>query len=896
MELGWGVEKGDSEFIDISDEDSRVREQLREVFLQAGFANYYDERGFKLLPCPPGTFINISDTKPRCLDCPAGGYYSDTAAFVSDSCKRCPIGTFVHKNKASGKSSLDCSTCPEGTNLQLFAGFRACYCQEGFFRRHLFEECESCEQQGGLKCENGSISLQRGYWWKWENDTNKELYISFSEVLRGNSSVGNQSMIEYRYSLPQAYKCPRPESCLGGMDSPCIAGYKGPLCEVCNPGYYKQLKTCKECPSKAWMIAQLSVIAAVTIIITAFMVWRGRKKAKNKQDRSLVDIILGRLKIVIGFYQVTFGVLEAFAYIKWPDSLALIGKYSEILQLNILQIAPIHCLFPDLKVNAFGRLFTLLGINAAVVILAFIIYGIRKVLLSRKTFSGQMEKVKKISETKQLVYRTVFFFLYVTYLSTCSKTANVLPLACRTLCLDEKGENCDSFLRADFTVKCSSQEFRRSVIIAYCSLFYIMFLPMAALVVLWRHQRSLKKLGDGGDDESTHSQRSIPEVVTGLQFLFANYNTHSWYWELVETARKVALTSGIILIGGESRAYVGLACVMSGLHGMFFAYKRPIADPFENNMMVSSLAVTFVNLVIGVVSRIPAERAQSLVDSYMDHIMFNALVFGANFLVIGILAVQYLRYLCRFIKEWRKNPQWSLSCCLALLLPLNDLQNEIRGMTGKNFLKDQVQTGTFNMPSVSNTLKESGAVSFELVTIHEQPEESAEPRSVNLGYEESDNGGLEEEDADKVAFDTRRESGAVSFGLVTIHVQPKESAEPQSVNFGSEEGDNGGLKEEDADKVAFDTRKEKSDNGGLEEEDSDKVAFDTRKESGVVSFELATIYVQPKESVEGRSDNFGFEESDNGGLEEEDADKVAFDRGKKLDPLGNPKDTFDTHF
>ena len=67
-----GVEKSDSEFIDISGEDFGVREQLREVFLQAGFANYYDESGFKLLPCPPGTFVDISDTRPRCIDCPAG--------------------------------------------------------------------------------------------------------------------------------------------------------------------------------------------------------------------------------------------------------------------------------------------------------------------------------------------------------------------------------------------------------------------------------------------------------------------------------------------------------------------------------------------------------------------------------------------------------------------------------------------------------------------------------------------------------------------------------------------------------------------------------------------------------------------------------------------------------
>ena len=282
-------------------------------------------------------------------------------------------------------------------------------------------------------------------------------------------------------------------------------------------------------------------------------------------------------------------------------------------------------------------------------------------------------------------------------------------------------------------------------------------------------------------------------------------------------------------------------------------------------------------------------------------------------------------------------------------------------MTGKNLLNEQVQTGNFNMPSVSSTLNESGAVSFELVTIHEEPKESVKPRSVNFGFEESDNGGLEEEDADKVAFKARKNSRSVSFALATIHEQPKESAEPRSVNFGFEQSDNGGLEEEDADKVAFKARKksrsvrfaiatiheqpkesvkprsvnfgfeesdnggleeedadkvafktrkksrsvsfelatkasveprsvnfgyEQSNNGGLDEEDADKVAFDARKESGAVSFEVATVHEPPKESVERRSVNFGFEESDNGDLEEEDADKVAFDARKESGEVG----------
>ena len=115
---------------------------------------------------------------------------------------------------------------------------------------------------------------------------------------------------------------------------------------------------------------------------------------KKKKGRSLGDLILSKMKIVIGFYQVTFGMIEAFAFIKWPESLTFIGKYSEMLKLNVLQIAPIHCLFANLKVDDFGRMYAILSINAAVIIFGFAFYGIRKVLIIRKTLETQEENLQ----------------------------------------------------------------------------------------------------------------------------------------------------------------------------------------------------------------------------------------------------------------------------------------------------------------------------------------------------------------------------------------------------------------------------------------------------------------------------------------------------------------------
>ena len=71
-------------------------------------------------------------------------------------------------------------------------------------------------------------------------------------------------------------------------------------------------------------------------------------------------------------------------------------------------------------------------------------------------------------------------------------------------------------------------------------------------------------------------------------------------------------------------------------------------------------------------------------------------------------------FLYRYFKKWRKNPQWSFSCCLALLLPLNELQGELRGLVGANLLKNQLETGQIEKPSLISAVEDSGAIDITL--------------------------------------------------------------------------------------------------------------------------------------------------------------------------------------
>ena len=528
-----------------------------------------------------------------------------------------------------------------GTNAYAFAGFRACKCLDNYYRTNLFENCTPCEKKQGLNCHDDFANLTVGFWWRWKDETHLEQYRNFSKNLKNFSFTpvlhkANDSGIEYPYTIPQPYRCPMAEACKGGLNSSCEAGYEGPLCAVCSDGYHKQLKKCKLCPTKGWMIGQLAIIGALVIIFVILVVWGSKKKSKKEAGRPFLDKLLGKIKVVIGFYQVLYGIMEAFSYVKWPGSLSVVGEYSEIIQMNIVQIAPLHCILPGLKFDAFTSLFAAMGFNIAAVIVALSSLALATWISTRR-MSNEEEKRKKKERIKAIVKRNLFFFLYVTYLNTCLKTAQVVPLACHRICVDEKdAESCEKYLKADYSIDCKGERYNRLVIVGYCSIVYVIALPAAAFIAIWKQQRAARKTeeetrNDTNDFEDQGTEQS------GLRFLHENYNSRCWYWELVETVRKVILTSGLILLGGESRAYIALALLLSGLYGMYFGLKKPVSDRFENNLMLSSLAVTFVNLAIGAVSTIPSEGFSTSVNPIVDTLVFNGLVFVANTLVIGVL-------------------------------------------------------------------------------------------------------------------------------------------------------------------------------------------------------------------------------------------------------------------
>jgi len=108
--------------------------------------------------------------------------------------------------------------------------------------------------------------------------------------------------------------------------------------QVCVKGYYKSMSRCTKCPTLLWLIAQMVFIVCV-IFLLIFILLRDESKTKG-QGRTLSDVALARLKIVVGFYQVYFNFLS-FS-LKWFISLSLTRI---ILHQNIREVGLVEIVF-----------------------------------------------------------------------------------------------------------------------------------------------------------------------------------------------------------------------------------------------------------------------------------------------------------------------------------------------------------------------------------------------------------------------------------------------------------------------------------------------------------------------------------------------------------------------
>ena len=145
-------------------------------------------------------------------------------------------------------------------------------------------------------------------------------------------------------------------------------------------------------------------------------------------------------------------------------------------------------------------------------------------------------------------------------------------------------KNCTYYLKMDYSLKCFDKAYNKYVTAAYVGSIYPVLFPLFIVAVLFflYYRPHIK-------NRALNPQPKRFEIVEGMRFIYENYNERCWYWEIVETIRKLILTSCLSLIGAEGRTYIGMAAMASGFYAVAHAQARPIPDKFEHLLQLSSL-------------------------------------------------------------------------------------------------------------------------------------------------------------------------------------------------------------------------------------------------------------------------------------------------------------------
>ena len=488
-----------------------------------------------------------------------------------------------------------------------------------------FGECKPCRRS--FTCTNESITLSKGFYMNWLTENDKQAFMNFTEnILTYNNSYSMNKSIVHKELLPVAYACPEPSSCLGGPHSHCAKGYHGPLCAVCISRYYKLLTRCLECPSVPWLVSQMVLVAFVVSGLIFYTI--KDKRNPNFHGRSSSDAFLSRLKTVVSFYQVTSATLDGFSYVEWPVEMIKLVSYAKLIQLNILQIAPVHCFKQSFQVNIYDRLLAIITLNLAIVMIAFVWYKAKTHLTSQRYDLNDTQKQELRLNEQQRCLKLTFMFLFVIYSATTSSIFQVLPLSCQKICSGSGSSNCNRYLRYDYSISCDSAKYKRYLPSFYLLLVYPLILPLATLLLLTKAFNS------------TWSKEQKDTVKNGLSFLYENYNSSCWFWEIVDITRKIVLTSAILLANTESRSYLLFLSVSSGLYTVLFAGYKPIENAFEYWLQMASLMASWANLMAGLLLKIP-ENELSVVQTKFDSVGVTVLMISTNVFVVAMVVGEY---------------------------------------------------------------------------------------------------------------------------------------------------------------------------------------------------------------------------------------------------------------
>ena len=182
------------------------------------------------------------------------------------------------------------------------------------------------------------------------------------------------------------------------------------------------------------------------------------------------------------------------------------------------------------------------------------------------------------------------------------------------------------YLTADYSLMCYEGRWWNYGGVAIAGmLLYVVGIPIVQFIILWKNRAHLYE--DTSLDEKAHRQ-----VKKQYGSLYLHFKEDCYYYELVNMFRKLMMTGGLILLGGQSTVQGLLGILVCALWLLLVAIKFPYAVYWDNML---EIALSF-GLMITLLSGLALELFRLKEFDGKEQIVFDVLL--VLMLLFGLLA------------------------------------------------------------------------------------------------------------------------------------------------------------------------------------------------------------------------------------------------------------------
>jgi hypothetical protein len=355
-------------------------------------------------------------------------------------------------------------------------------------------------------------------------------------------------------------------------------------------------------------------------------------KQKWKENKRKSKLVQNKFKLITSLFQI-LSTLPTVLSLVFPSSYYTLLNTFTIVNLTFVNDVGLHCFVSNFDYVDFLQFTTVFPMLVGVLI--FIMYFIhRKIIEASNVLAVRYNALSVSSLNKKLtIVRSTYLFIFIvfTYLALPGVSISIFQML--NPCTDVDPNNVepgyDKYLTVDLTISCDSHRYRNGKFWAYLMIFvYPVGLPLFYFYLLYsfkdviynRHNYS----GDNPNVSAIIRQVGVDAFNTkrrnlsALSFLYSSYKPKYWYFEVVDTYRRIFFTGGLTLLapfGTQTQLMVGILLASATV----FIYQT--IDPYESKELGYSAVICLWQVVtvlyVSSLIQMDADISQSAITAFL---------------------------------------------------------------------------------------------------------------------------------------------------------------------------------------------------------------------------------------------------------------------------------------